>query len=484
MFNTEIQVVLITALIVLPALGYIFWGRPYRRRMILGYFTPATIADYFDQFWAGRDQFGFLSAKYRKALKAAPESRETRDAGVQLCDEMFDLYNSRFGWRSYFVPLVLLATVIYVEASLVWGFSSYWLTRTAFETMHDPSAHFLAGSLTQLPDKVVVAALAGAYLSVGLNLFSRVASLSLLPSDLNYYTLRMIIAPAMGVALSTAAGSVNATVLVAFTITLLPISDILTWLRSLAAKSLNITDSPQDGTDKIINLPGVDSDLAARFQEQGVTTIRQFADTDPVQLSMRSGLDFAFVVSLVDEALAWPYFGKKLLALSAFGWNGVSDVIDTAMTLANDPSTERGAHDLVAAQAALDIASEKVAATTPRDPDYPQLVNTLTAAQQAVSVAKLGLIANATAHNVELIAKIAAAPDLNLTEVGLRNAVLRIGTDCYALFIRRLMQEIQPTAAVDVKPEVEAKGVLAKAAESLGDFGRRIKVATREVGEY
>jgi hypothetical protein len=342
----------------------------------------------------------------------------------------------------------------------------------------------MAGSFTELPDKVVVAALSGAYLSVGLNLFSRIACLSLLPSDLNYYTLRMIIAPAMGFALSTVAGSVNAVVLVAFAITLLPISDILTWLRSLAAKSLNITDSPQEVTDKVINLPGVDSDLAARFQEQGVTTIRQFADTDPVQLSMRSGLDFAFVVSLVDEALVWPYFGKKLLALSAFGWNGVSDVIDTATSLASDQSMERSAHDLVAAQAALDIVSANVAATPPLDPGYPQLVGALTAAQQAVSVAKAGLIANAASHNDALIKSIAATPDLNLTEVGLRNAVLGIGTDCYALFIRRLMREVQPAVAVDVKPKVEAKGVFAKTAGFLVDLGRGVKMATRKVGEY
>jgi hypothetical protein len=484
MINAEIHFVLITALIVLPALGYIFWGRPYRRRMILGYFTPASIADYFDQFWAGRDQYGFLSAKYRKALKAVPESRETCDAGVQLRDAMFDLYNSRFGWRSYFVPLVLLAAVIYVEALLVWDFAFYWLGRTAAETTQQPLAQFIPDSLKQLPDKVVVAALAGAYLSVGLNLFSRIASLSLLPSDLNYYTLRMIIAPAMGVALSTVAGSVNATVLVAFVITLLPISDILTWLRSLAAKSLNISDSPQDGTEKLINLPGVDSDLAARFQEQGVTTIRQFADTDPVQLSMRSGLDFAFVVSLVDEALAWPYFGKKLLALSAFGWNGVSDVIDTAMSLASDPSMERSAHDFVAAQAVLDNASAKVAATTPLDPQRPQLVDAQAAAQQAVSVAKASLIANAALHNDELVKSMAAVRDLNLTEIGLRNAVLRIGTDCYALFIRRLMREVQPTAAAELKPEADTKGTIAKAVGFFGGLGRGVKMAARRVGEY
>jgi hypothetical protein len=310
MLDTECKVFLITALIVVPALGYIFWGRPYRRRMILGYFTPTSIADYFDQFWAGCDHYGLLSTKYRTALKAGPDSSEAAEAGERLCDEMLDLYNSRFGWRSYFVPLVLLGMVLYVEASLVWTFASYWLNWNAAETTHSAVA---ASEVTQLPDKIIVAALSGAYLSVGLNLFSRIASLSLLPSDLNYYSLRMMIAPAMGFALSTVAGSVNAIVLVSFAITLLPISDILTWLRSLAAKSLNIAESPQDGTDKLINLPGVDSDLAARLQEQGVTTIRQFADTDPVQLSMLQALTLRLSYRLWMRRLHGPTLARGSL---------------------------------------------------------------------------------------------------------------------------------------------------------------------------
>jgi hypothetical protein len=92
----KIPAILITSLIVFPivfpAFGYIFWGRPYRRRMILGYFTPASIADYFDQFWAGRDQYGVLAAKYRNALNTGSgSSAAAAAAGNELRIEMFDL---------------------------------------------------------------------------------------------------------------------------------------------------------------------------------------------------------------------------------------------------------------------------------------------------------------------------------------------------------------------------------------------------------
>jgi hypothetical protein len=336
------------------------------------------------------------------------------------------------------VPLVLLTTILYVEAALVWSFVAPWL----------PWLKPPVEKGTAEPKLVVaVAALCGAYLSVGLSLFSRVGTLSLLPSDFNYYSLRVMIAPAMGLALSTFA-SVDGMVLVSFVITLLPISDILTWLRSLVARSLNIADSPQEGTDKLINLPGIDSDLAARLQDQGVTTILQLADSDPVQLSMRSGLDFAFIVSLVDEALAWSYFGKRLLGLKEFGWRGVSDVIDAMMSLADDLPPEL-VQNFIRAQESLDIANAKVVGSRPDDPNYPELISTHTAARQSVNAAKLNLIKYIGSDKEELISEIAKVRDLDLTVAGLRNTMLQIAADGYSKFIWRLMHDIRPTLAVE-----------------------------------
>jgi hypothetical protein len=131
----------------------------------------------------------------------------------------------------------------------------------------------------------------------------------------------------------------------------------------------------------------------------------------------------------------------------------------------------------------LDAATAKLVATAPSDPAYAQLLAAQAAAQQVVSLAKLGLMANATSHNVALITSIASVPDLKLTKIGLRNTVLRIGADCYAQFIRRLVREIQPTAAVETKHEPHMSGMLAKAGGVLFDVGRSVKTLTRRVGE-
>ncbi len=119
MFNINVAVGLCTAIIVLPALGYIFWGRPYRRRMILGYFTPHSIADYFDQFWAGNARYGELTTAYNKARQSSSQSDDTARAAKDLSEALLNLYNSRFGWLAYAVPFAVLVMILYIEAGLV-----------------------------------------------------------------------------------------------------------------------------------------------------------------------------------------------------------------------------------------------------------------------------------------------------------------------------------------------------------------------------
>ena len=52
---------------------------------------------------------------------------------------------------------------------------------------------------------------------------------------------------------------------------------------------------------------------------------------------MHTGLEFPFVVTLVDEAVAWGYFGPVLISLKSFGWTGASNIIDTAVALRANP---------------------------------------------------------------------------------------------------------------------------------------------------
>lgn len=458
MFSERFTTIAAECVILIPALAYLFWGRPYRRNMVLGYFTPNAIADYFDQFWAGSDHYSAMAKEYRERLSSAPECDQTCAAQAKLKDSLCRLYDQRFGWRSYAVPIVLLATVLFIALDVVVPYCSYLLEHNAATLNSQSISKEELQRFQMLPDNVVVAALAGAYLWLGLSLIARVGSLTLLPSDICYYSLRLAVAPMMGYALSAFAGDAQRkAALVAFVVALLPVSDFVSWARSLTAKALNISDSPQEVADKVTNLAGVDSEIGTRLQDQGVTTIKQLAEIDPVQISMRSGLEFPFIVSLVDQAIAWLYLGRTLASLNTYGWTGATDMIATADTLLEDatPLLTGAAIAYARAQSQFEAANSAMHGIASSDPEYCTRQAALNAAQEALVSAERTLANSATPPKViKLLEEMAAKPDLKLSTEGLANVLKRLSSDGYARFIARLMREIQPQPATmrDTRP--------------------------------
>ncbi len=467
---TMLLLVSLEAIVVVPAAGYLLWGRRYRRRMILGYFTPTAIAQYFDQFWGGNSTYGSLSRDYRFKQDRDPNSAETLEASQRLKEGLRDLYSKRFGWISFAVPLAIFAAILAEDGTLVTNFAAAELSKILDTSGATVAVAAQAAGQDNL--SLTVAAIAGAYLWIGLSLIGRVASLTLLPWDLNYYSLRLLISPMMGHAVAVL--DKDKGILIAFVITMLPIADILSWLRAGAAKTLNITESPREAADKIVNLPGVDSDIAARFQEQGITTFRQLTEVDPVQLSMRTGFDFAFVVALVDQAIAWGYFGPTLISLRPFGWVGASNIIDTARALGEQAtSVQQAALDFCRAKSRLDAAKALLAETPAGHAAYAARDAARAAVQQVVDAAFEALGAT---QSVALIEEIAGVADFRLKSEGLRNVVRTIGKDSYAKFIRNLMREIA-TPAEAPPPAPPPTGFAARfaarfvhAARGLGDF--------------
>ena len=186
--------------------------------MILAYFSPDVVSNYFGQFWSGDNGYSELIQKYKNAIadaKLAPaddatnETRATakQSAEISLTDAFRDLYDQRYGSLKYFVPLLVLGLVLTLEAIFVAEFAELLLAKNAQTLTGTPVGDDLVAALLgvpgvlRLPDKVTVAAIAGAYLAVGLDLLRRTSSLTLLPSDVWFYALRLIVAPVLGYAI-------------------------------------------------------------------------------------------------------------------------------------------------------------------------------------------------------------------------------------------------------------------------------------------
>jgi hypothetical protein len=441
-------VLLVDGLIVVPALAYLVEGRRYRREMILAYFSPDIICDYFRQFWSGNSRFSELIDKYKAAYSEArisggtdqqkeARANDKRAAEVELIDQFRGLYDDRFGALKYFLPFVALTLVLFIESKFVIEFVDLLMVQNAHKLTEQTVADGLLKSLVRLPDQVAVAAMIGAYLAIGLDLLRRVSSLVLLPGDLWFYALRLVIAPMLGYAVGSFADG-KASVLAAFTIAFLPLGDILLWLRARTAKAAGIEDRPEEARDKPIKLPGVDSNVAARLEDQGVNTIMQLCEVDPVLLSMRTGFDFTYVVRLVDEAIAWRYLGDKLPLLNVCGWTGASSMLMRVPSDGEEPfaNAEHGYQQAFLAWQAAKNASETV-----KPPD-PKLVEAEGAAKSRLDTARKTLKEAAQYQaNKELVQEIAKQDNkFGLAPVGIGNVLRQINEDGYAKFIDGLLK--------------------------------------------
>jgi len=112
---------------------------------------------------------------------------------------------------------------------------------------------------------------------------------------------------------------------VAFAIGFFPFQALIDLLRKLAKKQLQ-TDETQAVRDHVTALVGIDDEIATRLEDADISTVPQLAWCDPVQLTMRTNLQFAYILDIVGQALAWVYLEDKLRPLSKLGLRGAIEI--------------------------------------------------------------------------------------------------------------------------------------------------------------
>jgi hypothetical protein len=419
-----IAVVLAEILVTTPVLVFLWLGRRARRDEILSYFSPGAVAQYFNEFWKSQSVYRQLAdAWLGQGLSSAVEE-STR---TKLLKEFRDLYDHQFGLRLYLYPLVLLFLIV--------GVQGFFALQSAIG-----DARLLAGGNQRLLwhikfDPVVVAAIAGAYLWVVSDFIYRAHVKDLGPSDIYSNCLRLLIAAPMGKAISSVAATTGAAPFVAFAIGAFPLAQINDILRIITLRSLSVQDHPEEASDKLINLQGVDTNIANRLAAEGIRTVKQLVCADPVQLSMRTNFEFELIIDLVSQGIAWNYLGPKLLQLHAYGLIGAADFID--LYNRSDPSVSLEAQALAYAQAktAADAAGV-AAAANPTDTSLQQAKD---AAGKALEIAAAALVS--AGMNDSLLKAITGNTDVKLDAQQLHRTITKIGTDNYARFVYRMLRD-------------------------------------------
>jgi hypothetical protein len=255
----------------------------------------------------------------------------------QASERFEELYSQWYGRRLYCVPGILFALVALIAVSLV------------IFTVVTERGYLPKNPLFTLPT-TAISAVAGAYLWVLNDHISRARRRDFSPSDVAWGSLRLIISIPMGYAFaSIAAESVGP--FVAFALGAFPLTELQSMLRRLANKRLQLEGTPEETSDGIIKLQGINRDIAERLADEDIQTVTQVAYCDPVQLTMRSNLSFDFVSDCMNQALAWMYLQKGLDDVRPLGLRGAQEIMCLIYDL-DDESVEpesRRAHDLAVA---------------------------------------------------------------------------------------------------------------------------------------
>jgi hypothetical protein len=126
----------------------------------------------------------------------------------------------------------------------------------------------------------------------------------------------------------------------------------------------------KESSQDIIKLQGINNAIVERLSNEDITTISQIAYCNPVQLVMRSNLNFIFVTDCMNQALAWMYLEDDLNKIRRFGLRGAVEIkhwLDHYYDTDEDPTRRRN-HEIARS------AFPKIASAVNQDPDLKTLL--------------------------------------------------------------------------------------------------------------
>jgi hypothetical protein len=278
---------------------------------------------------------------------------------AQKVDDTFaELYTDWYGRRRLGIPIAIVF--------LISIFENYYL---AVDLLN----------LTQANAKLQIApsAIAGAYTFVAFDFFGRVQRRNLSIADIMRGALRLAIAIPLGFVFGAIAAE-NLGAFMAFAVGVFPLREIYGILRQQASKRIGTSDVNTPSNTQVVQLSGIDTATADRLEDADITTVAQLAWSDPIQLAMRTNLNFNFVVDICSQALAAVYFDGKLDKLRPLGLRGAVEMSYLVDDIRDEARAEAAAAVLGAAfkATAIDVPALKFALAQIADDPYTEFLCT------------------------------------------------------------------------------------------------------------
>jgi len=255
--------------------------------------------------------FELYRRTYGKCPVRSPHKPNAPPSEAQIKGVVDPLFDSQYDKRNYFFPLAVVASIMFAIACI-------GLLRAHVEMAGFPPA--LAVLVGKLPIACLTA-IAGAFVWGMYDLVARFRSIDLTPSSIHYLWLRLLLAPFLGYFVSVPAKD-SAAIPLAFLIMTIPISSIRDYLQSQVKKKLGLPDDQAAEKPNLGSLQGMNADTIDMLNDEGIVTVAQLAMIDPFKLLLKTNLEWATILDLIDQAILFNYIGDKLALLRPMGIRG------------------------------------------------------------------------------------------------------------------------------------------------------------------
>lgn len=227
------------------------------------------------------------------------------------CQQQFRKdFHRLYGRRYYILPLLLL---LILTSLLVYSAANTLLVWSHVTSHSDLPMSGIAAS-----------AFAGAFVWVIGDIQDRFRRRDITAGDVYGHVFRILLAAPFGWAIAQFAKD-YAGIPLAFLVGAFPTQTLFKISRRLADQKLGLADEPDKKQSELEKLQSIGKPAAERFAEEGIEMIVQLAYADPVDLTIRTNFDFAYVIDCASQALLWIYFEENTKKLYKFSLRGAQE---------------------------------------------------------------------------------------------------------------------------------------------------------------
>jgi hypothetical protein len=306
--SASIALIIIAWLTVwLPVLVFLYRAWRARRDLLFDYFDDEALRLYYGQLFPAED----LTELDAVQLK------------VNFKRRFYALYSRKY----YLIPIVLLASLAGM---------GLWAV-----------AIFIRRALTQpIPGGgllwVGVSAFLGAYVWVVNDQLSRLRARDFTPHDMYTAVYRFLIALPLGYCFGKLAATGMA-IPMAFFLGTFPSNTLFKYGRRFVDQRLNLGESANQQSSELEKLQCVGKAQVERLEDAGVFTIGQLAWSNPVDLTIRTNLEFNYIIDTMSQALLWVYAEDSTKELYKFGLRGAMEVSNLLDSVEDDDENAKRA---------------------------------------------------------------------------------------------------------------------------------------------